>query len=184
MMYLPLGSMLGWEVDQVGRTLVEDDLSLATHPEVFVAGDLAAVEGVPGVAPAAMQMGRHVATIIAGGVRSPFRYRDRGSLATIGRARGVADFGMIRFDGFFAWLAWLVIHIFYLIGFRNRFFVLAGWAFSSNSASTLSTAFICSLRRVAARADRSARRSHPGASRSGPAWPVPRMTGIALAAAP
>ena len=124
----PLGSMLGSEVDRVGRTLVEDDLSLGAHPEVFVAGDLAAVEGVPGVAPAAMQMGRHVAAIIAGGVRSPFRYRDKGSLATIGRARGVADFGRMRFGGFFAWLAWLLIHIFYLIGFRNRFFVLAGWA--------------------------------------------------------
>lgn len=127
-----LGSMLGVETDRSGRVPVEADLSVPGHGEVFVAGDLAAVEGVPGVAPAAMQMGRHVARVIqadlAGQEREAFRYRDKGSLATIGRARGVADFGRIRFGGFFAWLAWLAVHIFYLIGFRNRFFVLAGWA--------------------------------------------------------
>lgn len=124
----PLGAVLGSPVDRVGRVVLEDDLSLPGHPEVFVAGDLAALDGVPGTAPSAMQMGRHVAAIIAGGERQPFRYKNKGSLATIGRARGVADFGRIRFGGFFAWLAWLAIHIFYLIGFRNRFFVLAGWA--------------------------------------------------------
>lgn len=122
-----LGSMLG-EVDRAGRVLVEPDLSVPGHPEVFVAGDLAAVEGVPGVAPAAMQMGRHAGRVIAGGDRRPFRYKDKGSLATIGRARAVADIKGLRFGGFLAWLAWLAIHIFYLIGFRNRFFVLAGWA--------------------------------------------------------
>jgi NADH:ubiquinone reductase (H+-translocating) len=122
-----LGSMLG-EVDRAGRVLVEEDLSVPGHPEVFVVGDLAAVEGVPGVAPAAMQMGRHAGRVIASGERRPFRYKDKGSLATIGRARAVADIKGLRFGGFLAWLAWLVIHIFYLIGFRNRFFVLAGWA--------------------------------------------------------
>jgi NADH dehydrogenase len=128
----PLGEMLGVEVDRSGRVLVEDDLSLPGRSEVFVAGDLAAVEDVPGVAPAAMQMGRHVGRMIRADVegqpRSPFRYRDKGSLATIGRARGVADIKGFRFSGFFAWAAWLAIHIFYLIGFRNRFFVLASWA--------------------------------------------------------
>jgi NADH dehydrogenase len=123
----PLGRMLG-EVDRAGRVLVEEDLSVPGHPEVFVAGDLALVEGVPGVAPAAMQMGRHAGRVIATGERKPFRYRDKGSLATIGRARAVADIKGIRFGGFAAWFAWLAIHIFYLIGFRNRFFVLAGWA--------------------------------------------------------
>ena len=121
-----LGAMLG-EVDRAGRVRVEKDLSVPGHPEVFVAGDLAAVDGVPGVAPAAMQMGRHAGRVIAG-ERRPFRYRDKGSLATIGRARAVANIRGIRFGGFLAWFAWLAIHIFYLIGFRNRFFVIAGWA--------------------------------------------------------
>ncbi len=123
----PIGRMVG-QVDRAGRVLVNDDLSVPGRPEVFVVGDLAAVSGVPGVAPAAMQMGRHVGKMIASGERREFRYKDKGSLATIGRARAVADIRGIRFGGFFAWLAWLVIHIFYLIGFRNRFFVLAGWA--------------------------------------------------------
>jgi len=123
----PIGEMVG-EVDRAGRVLVEPDLSLPGCPEVFVAGDLAAVEGVPGVAPAAIQMGRHVGRLIKSGERRPFRYRDKGSLATIGRARAVADIRGLRFGGFMAWFAWLGIHIFYLIGFRNRFFVLAGWA--------------------------------------------------------
>jgi NADH dehydrogenase len=123
----PIGAMVG-EVDRSGRVLVEPDLSVPGHPEVFVAGDLAAVEGVPGVAPAAMQMGRHVARVIASGTRGDFHYRDKGSLATIGRARGVADIKGLRFGGFPAWFAWLAIHIFYLIGFRNRLFVLVGWA--------------------------------------------------------
>jgi NADH dehydrogenase len=123
----PLGAMVG-DVDNSGRVLVEPDLSVTGHPEVFVVGDLASVEGVPGVAPAAIQMGRHVGQVIGTGERRAFRYRDKGSLATIGRARGVADIGPLRFGGFLAWFAWLAIHIFYLIGFRNRAFVLAGWA--------------------------------------------------------
>jgi NADH dehydrogenase len=123
----PIGKMLG-EVDRAGRVRVEPDLSVSGHPVVYVIGDLAAVDGVPGVAPAAMQMGRHVGRVIASGERLPFRYKDKGSLATIGRARAVADIRGLRFSGFLAWFAWLAIHIFYLIGFRNRFFVLAGWA--------------------------------------------------------
>lgn len=123
----PVGSMVG-EVDRAGRVLVEPDLSIPGRPEVFVVGDLASVAGVPGVAPAAMQMGRHVGRMLKSGVRKPFRYRDKGSLATIGRARAVADIKGLRFGGFLAWLAWLAIHIFYLIGFRNRVLVLIGWA--------------------------------------------------------
>lgn len=127
-----LGAMLGVETDQSGRVVVESDLSVPGRDEVFVAGDLAAVDGVPGVAPAAIQMGRHVGNAIladlADVARPSFVYRDKGSLATIGRARGVADIRGFRFAGFFAWAAWLLIHIFYLIGFRNRFFVLASWA--------------------------------------------------------
>ena len=123
----PVGSLIG-EVDRAGRVVVESDLSVPGRPEVFVAGDLAAVPDVPGVAPAAMQMGRHVARVILSGQRTPFRYRDKGSLATIGRARAVADIKGFRFGGFAAWFAWLAIHIFFLIGFRNRFFVLVGWA--------------------------------------------------------
>jgi NADH dehydrogenase len=129
-----LGTALGVETDRTGRVKVEDDLSIPGHPEVFVVGDLASYPEVPGVAPAAMQMGRHAGRMIEadlkGVERSRFSYRNKGSLATIGRARAVADFGRVRFGGFFAWVAWLAIHIFYLIGFRNRLFVLASWAWS------------------------------------------------------
>ena len=128
----PLGSMLGAPTDRSGRVMVGEDLSVPGHPEVLVMGDLAAVDGVPGVAPAAMQMGRHAAKVIEADLegleRPAFRYYDKGSLATIGRARAVANISGLRFGGFLAWAAWLAIHIFYLIGFRNRFFVLAGWA--------------------------------------------------------
>lgn len=132
----PIGSLLGADIDRAGRVLVADDLSLPGHPEVFVAGDLAGIEGpagpVPGVAPAAIQQGKHVARQIErdlrGEPRTPFRYRDKGSLATIGRARAVADLPGVSFSGPIAWLAWLVIHIFYLIGFRNRVFVFFSWA--------------------------------------------------------
>ncbi|MEX0863857.1 MAG: NAD(P)/FAD-dependent oxidoreductase [Acidimicrobiia bacterium] len=130
----PLGRMLAAPLDRTGRVKVEADLSLADHPEVFVVGDLATVPGVPGVGPAAMQMGRHAARMVKadleGEARRGFRYRNKGSLATIGRARAVADFGRIRFGGFVAWVSWLAIHIFYLIGFRNRLLVLASWAWS------------------------------------------------------
>jgi NADH dehydrogenase len=135
----PLGRSLGVPLDRAGRVLVEPDLSIPGHPEVFVLGDLAAAKQhdgsfVPGVAPAAIQEGQHMAVNIARLVNDEpavrFRYRDKGSLATIGRAAAVADFGRIRFGGFFAWMAWLVIHIFFLIGFRNRFLVITQWAWA------------------------------------------------------
>ena len=132
----PLGRSLGAAVDRVGRVKVEKDLTLAGRPEVFVVGDLAVVEQegrpVPGVAPAAMQMGRHagrnIRRSLAGQPLLPFRYIDKGSLATIGRRAAVADFGRVRLWGFPAWMAWLGIHIFFLIGFRNRLVVLLDWA--------------------------------------------------------
>ncbi|REK19731.1 MAG: NAD(P)/FAD-dependent oxidoreductase [Actinobacteria bacterium] len=130
----PLGQALGVELDKTGRVIVEDDLSVPGHRNVFVLGDLAKLDDVPGVAPAAMQMGRHAAKLIRsdlnGKPRKPFRYKDKGSLATIGRARGVADFGTIKFSGFLAWFSWLAIHIWYLIGFRNKLVVLISWAWA------------------------------------------------------
>ncbi len=126
--------------DRAGRILVGPDLSVPGHPEVFVIGDLAAVTApsggpVPGVAPAAIQEGRHVARAIRsrldGRPSPPFRYHDKGNLATIGRARAVADLGRLRrFSGFPAWVLWLTIHIWYLIGFQNRLLVLIRWGWS------------------------------------------------------
>jgi len=115
---------------------VEPTLALPGRDDVFVIGDLASLQQdgrpVPGVAPAAMQMGRHTARNIRRRLRGealvPFRYVDKGSLATIGRRSGVAQFGRVHLSGFIAWLAWLAIHIFFLIGFRNRFVVLLDWA--------------------------------------------------------
>ena len=125
---------LGAELDPAGRVKVTRELSLPGHPDIYVIGDLAAVvqkgKPVPGVAPAAMQMGRYVADRIAAQTTRPFRYRDKGSLATIGRSSGVADFGWIRFSGFPAWAAWLGVHIFFLIGFQNRLLVMIQWAWS------------------------------------------------------
>jgi NADH dehydrogenase len=135
----PLARSLNTPLDPVGRVIVEPDLSVTNHPEVFVIGDLASVphgEGrVPGVAPAAVQGGRHVASLIRGSVagkseRPDFAYRDKGSLATIGRAAAVADLGRVKLSGFFAWLVWWAIHIFFLIGFRSRFVVMFGWIWS------------------------------------------------------
>ena len=129
-----LGELLAAPLDRAGRVVVESDLSIPGSRNVFVVGDLATLPEVPGVAPAAMQMGRYVAGLIRsdlrGNQRKPFAYRDKGSLATIGRARGVADFGAVRFSGFLAWVSWLTVHIFYLIGFRNRILVLISWAWS------------------------------------------------------
>jgi NADH dehydrogenase len=134
----PLAASLGVPLDEAGRVRVQPDLSVPGHPNAFVVGDLARIphgDGlVPGVAPAALQQGRHAAAnvwrLVSGGTTEPFRYRDKGSLATIGRAAAVAEIGRLRFGGFLAWMAWLLIHIFYLIGFRNRLWVLAGWAWS------------------------------------------------------
>lgn len=152
-----LALSLAVPLDVAGRVEVEPDLSVPGHPEIFVAGDLAHVrrigdgdgggegggkgggEGdanrlVPGVAPAAIQMGKHAARnireLVGGGHTTPFAYNDKGSLATIGRAAAIGEIGKLKLSGFVAWMAWLLIHIFYLIGFRNRLWVLAGWAWS------------------------------------------------------
>ncbi len=135
----PLARSLGAPLDRAGRVKVNRDLTIPDHPEVTVIGDLAAVEQdggkpVPGVAPAAMQGGRHAARnierAIAGRPLEPFRYVDKGSLATIGRAAAVADFGKVKLTGLLAWLAWLFIHVLFLIGFRNRFGVLMSWGYA------------------------------------------------------
>ena len=135
----PLGNKLGAPCDRAGRVLVQPDLSLPGHPEVFVIGDLAALKDeqgkmLPGVAPVAIQEGKYVGNLIRhelhGKPRQNFSYWDKGSLATIGRAAAVAQFGRIHISGFVAWLSWLFIHIFFLIGFRNRLLVFIQWAWS------------------------------------------------------
>jgi NADH dehydrogenase len=139
----PLGKRLGVAVDRAGRVPVQADLSVPGHPEIFVIGDLAAAKDehgkmLPGVAPVAIQQGQFVAKLIAaelqsknkGSVRPSFHYWDKGSLATIGRAAAVAQFGKIHISGFLAWLSWLFVHILFLIGFRNRLLVFIQWAWS------------------------------------------------------
>lgn len=135
----PLGKKLGAPVDRAGRVLVNADLSVPGHPEVFVIGDLAALKDkngqlVPGVAPAAIQQGkataRNIANELQGKPRRDFHYVNKGSLATIGRAAAIAEFGKIHISGFIAWLSWLFVHIFFLIGFRNRILVMIQWAWS------------------------------------------------------
>ncbi|HUO83629.1 MAG TPA: NAD(P)/FAD-dependent oxidoreductase [Thermoanaerobaculia bacterium] len=134
----PLLATLGAPLDRAGRVLVEPSLNIPGHREVFVIGDAAAVtqDGapVPGVAPAAIQEGKQAALAIRAALEGkpapPFRYRDKGSLATIGRAAAVADFGWLRLSGYPAWLAWLFIHVLYLIGFRNRLLVMIQWAWA------------------------------------------------------
>ncbi|AIF49494.1 NAD(P)/FAD-dependent oxidoreductase [Dyella japonica] len=136
----PLGRKLGAPVDRAGRVLVEPDLSLPGHPDVFVIGDLAAVtqangKPVPGVAPAAKQMGRYVAALLKARWRGqtdikPFAYRDDGALATIGRMAAVAQFGRLKLSGILAWWVWLIVHIAFLIGFRNRMVVMLDWAWA------------------------------------------------------
>jgi NADH dehydrogenase len=137
-----LASHSGGEVDRGGRLTVEPDLTLAGFPEVIVAGDMVRVRSaatgepiaLPGVAPAAIQQGRYAARLIgdrlAGRSTPAFRYRDKGSLATIGKARAVANLHLLHLSGPLAWLTWLVVHLWYLIGFQNRFVVLVRWAFS------------------------------------------------------
>jgi len=139
----PLGKKLGVTVDRAGRVPVGADLSIADHPEVFVIGDLAAAKDtagkmLPGVAQVAIQEGRFVARVIRREVeqgakhaeRPAFRYHDKGSLATIGRAAAVAQIGKFHISGYVAWLTWLFVHIFFLIGFRNRVLVFVQWAWS------------------------------------------------------
>jgi NADH dehydrogenase len=134
-----LGKQLDVPLDRAGRVMVNRDLSIPEHPEVFVVGDLASLKDergnlLPGVAPVAMQQGRAAADNIKRDLqnhpRKDFHYLDKGSLATIGRAAGIAQRGRIHISGYFAWLAWLFVHVFFLIGFRNRIIVLIQWAWS------------------------------------------------------
>ena len=135
----PLAQSLGVPLDRVGRVRVEPDLTVPGHPEVMVIGDLAVCidqsgKPLPGVCPVAIQQGRHAARNILRSIQGlpteVFHYRDKGNLATIGRAQAVADLGRLRISGIWAWLAWLFVHVFFLIGFRNRFVVIFEWAWA------------------------------------------------------
>jgi NADH:ubiquinone reductase (H+-translocating) len=135
-----LGEACGAEIDRAGRLTVEPDLTLPGHPEVLAFGDMVRIrdaktgqaQTLPGLAPVAMQQGRYAGRLItdrlSGRATPPFRYRDKGTLATIGRARAVADIRGVHLSGFLAWVTWLVVHLFYLIGFGNRVLVLLHWA--------------------------------------------------------
>ena len=135
-----LASATGAKTDRFERIAVNPDLTLPSHPEIFVLGDMAALADeagrhLPGVAPVAMQQGRYVARALAGRIAgrpepAPFRYRDKGNMATIGRGRAVADFGFLRIAGYTAWLAWLFIHLMYLVQFGNRVLTLVQWAWN------------------------------------------------------
>jgi NADH dehydrogenase len=136
-----LGELSGAEVDRSGRVSVEPDLTLPGHREVFAIGDMVRVRSrngsvmtLPGVAPVAMQQGRYVANVLRARLRytsyPPFRYRDKGNLATIGRGAAVAEIKLFRLSGLFAWVVWLVVHLWYLIGFESRLLVLIQWCFS------------------------------------------------------
>lgn len=170
-----LGESLGVTLDRAGRIEVEQDCSIPGHPEAFAIGDIAAFvpEGseqpLPGLAAVAMQQGRYVARAIAGAVAgepaAPFRYRDKGIMATIGRSRAIVQSGSgrVKLAGFWAWIAWIFIHIFYLIGFRNRVSVLLNWAW--NYATYRQGARLITGRKswqllptIAGRAERGARR--------------------------
>jgi NADH dehydrogenase len=126
----------GTEVDRAGRVVVEPDLTIKGHPNVFVVGDLMSVPGVPGMAQGAIQGAHYATTVIKHmvkgtdepAIRKPFKYFDKGSMATISRFSAVAQVGKLEFGGFIAWLAWLGLHLFYLIGFKNRFTTLVAWA--------------------------------------------------------
>jgi NADH dehydrogenase len=135
----PLARSLGVPLDRAGRVVVGPSLAIPGHPEVYVIGDLAACTDaaghmLPGLAPVAIQQGEHAARSIFaatyGRASAPFRYRDRGTMATIGRAAAVVDMGRLRFSGYPAWLLWCFIHILWLIGFRNRFLVMIEWAWA------------------------------------------------------
>jgi NADH dehydrogenase len=135
----PIASFLGVPLDRSGRVVVEPDLSIPGHPEIFVVGDLALYlhqdgHPLPGLSPVAMQQGRHAARAILqrlqGRPVAPFHYVDKGTMAVIGRSAAVAEIAGIRLWGFPAWLAWCFVHIFFLIGFRNRFIVMFEWAWA------------------------------------------------------
>lgn len=134
-----VGNQDGFERDRQGRIQVQTDLSVAGYPEVFAAGDLCSFLGdndrpLPGIAPVAMQQGRHFAKVVRSDLdqkpRPAFRYVDKGQMATIGRSCAIAEMGKYRFTGFPAWIAWLVVHIYFLTGFRNRLFVILSWTWS------------------------------------------------------
>jgi NADH dehydrogenase len=136
-----LAELTATEQDRAGRVTVEADLTLPGHPEIYALGDMVRVRGrdgtavaLPGLAPVAMQQGRYAASAVRARVEGrtapPFRYRDKGNLATIGRASAVADIKGVRLSGFVAWATWLVVHLFYLVGFQNRLLVLLRWTFS------------------------------------------------------
>jgi len=136
----PVGKWLGVETDRSGRVKVEPDLSISGDPCIFVIGDCATLQDengnpLPGVAPVAMQEGKYVAQVIQKRIGNkkpipPFRYVNKGNLATIGRSSAIADLGTFKLSGFIAWMAWLLVHIFYLIGFRNRILVMIQWAWA------------------------------------------------------
>jgi NADH:ubiquinone reductase (H+-translocating) len=135
----PLAATLGAELDRMGRVIVEPDLSVPSLPEVFVIGDLAHFEDrngtpLPGLAPVAIQQGRaagrNIASQLAGKPTRPFRYRDKGTMATIGRGAAIAEIGRLKLSGFIAWVAWIFVHVFFLIGFRNRIAVMLQWAWA------------------------------------------------------
>jgi NADH dehydrogenase len=134
----PLGASLGVPLDRAGRVMVEPTLAVPGHPEIFVAGDLCSFQQdgrpLPGVAQVAKQQGAHAARNVMHAIRreplQPFRYRNYGNVATIGRGSAVVDIGPVRASGWFAWVFWLLLHIFWLIGFRNRFVVLSEWAWA------------------------------------------------------
>jgi NADH dehydrogenase len=136
-----LAELTGAEQDRAGRVIVEADLTLPGHAEILALGDMIRVRGpdgapitLPGVAPVAMQQGRYAAKAVRarleGRAPPPFRYRDKGNLATIGRAAAVADIKGVKIGGVLAWMAWLVVHLFYLVGFQNRLLVLIRWSIS------------------------------------------------------
>ena len=136
-----LSELTGAELDRAGRMAVEPDLTLPGHPEVFALGDMVRVRGadgtpvtLPGVAPVAMQQGRYAARVVRARLNShdtaPFRYHDKGNLATIGRGAAIADIKPLRLSGFLAWVTWLVVHLWYLVGFENRILVFTQWGFS------------------------------------------------------
>ena len=136
-----LARLTGGETDRAGRLTVEPDLTLAGHPEVIALGDMVRVRAadgtlqrLPGVAPVAMQQGRYAARLVRARSRGrpigPFRYHDKGNLATVGRGRGVADLRFVRLGGPIAWVTWLVVHLWYLVGFQNRLLVFIRWSFS------------------------------------------------------
>jgi NADH:ubiquinone reductase (H+-translocating) len=135
----PLGKIAGFESDAQGRVIVEPDLSVKGHTRVFVAGDQSRYthqtgKPLPGTAPVAMQQGRHIAQTILdelkGQPRRPFKFVDKGQMATIGRSRAILEMGSVRLSGWIAWMAWLIVHIYYLTGFKNRLLVVLQWAWS------------------------------------------------------